>query len=64
MMQIGVQAGPPAFPQPCPAAREEAAGRQPGRDSDFSGPRAASVEDQPLFVSPPPLPFPRVFPGL
>jgi hypothetical protein len=64
MIQIGTQAVPSKIPWPSTAAPIDAARRQVGTESDLSGPRAGSDEDPPLFVSPPPLPFPRVFPGL
>lgn len=56
MMQIGdLQPQAPAFPEVPPA--------EPGEDQRPS--RRAPVEEQePVFVSPPPPPWPRVFPGL
>jgi hypothetical protein len=56
MMQIGdLQPKPQAFPNASPA--EAAKQRQPTH-------RVPIEEQEPLFVSPPPLPWPRVFPGL
>ena len=56
MMQIGdLQFPPQAFPNAPPA------------DTDTQEPSrvlTAEEEDEPLFVSPPPSPWPRVFPGL
>jgi hypothetical protein len=64
MMQIGVQ----SLPAPClegPLADpRQAFGDELGRQvPSSSGPSAEPGEDS-LFVSPPALPFPRVFPGL
>jgi len=56
MMQIGdLQPKPRAFPNASPA--EAAEQQQPTH-------RVPAEEQEPLFVSPPPLPWPRVFPGL
>ena len=56
MMQIGdLQPKPQAFPNASPA---EADKQQPPTH------RVPAEEPEPLFVSPPPLPWPRVFPGL
>jgi hypothetical protein len=56
MMQIGdSQAQPQAFPKPLPAESGER--QQPP-------PHLPGEEEEALFVSPPPLPWPRVFPGL
>jgi hypothetical protein len=56
MMQIGdLQPKPPAFPNAPPAESGEK--RQPS-------PRLPAEDQEPLFVSPPTLPWPRVFPGL
>ena len=64
MIQIGLQ--PPS------AALAEGPPHQPGEQADGRfGPRgrldanpAREASDGSVFVSPPPLPFPRVFPGL
>jgi hypothetical protein len=64
MMQIGMQPLSPAFaegPLPHP---DEAAPGSPGRESPLASDRARDAGDDAPFVSPPPLPFPRVFPGL
>jgi hypothetical protein len=56
MMQIGdLQPEPQAFPNASPA---EVAEQQQPTD------QVPAEEQEPLFVSPPPLPWPRVFPGL
>ncbi len=56
MMQIGdLQPQPQASPKSLPAESGER--QQPP-------PRPPAEEQEPLFVSPPPLPWPRVFPGL
>jgi hypothetical protein len=55
MMQIGdLPTQPQAFPHALPAE----AGKQEPSD------RLPEEEQEPLFVSPPPAPWPRVFPGL
>jgi len=57
MMQIGdLTPQPQAFPHALPAA--EADKHQPPSR------RPPEEEQEPLFVSPPPAPWPRVFPGL
>jgi hypothetical protein len=56
MMQIGdLQPKPQAFPNASPAEAVEQ--QQPTH-------RVPAEEQESLFVSPPPLPWPRVFPGL
>lgn len=56
MIQIGDrQPQTPVFPDDFPA--------EPGRD-DKPVPDLGGEEDEPVFVSPPPAPWPRVFPGL
>ena len=56
MMQIGDLPTPPqAFPHALPAEADKP--QQPSR-------RLPEEEQEPLFVSPPPAPWPRVFPGL
>ena len=56
MMQIGdLPAQPQAFPHALPAEADKQ--QQPCR-------RPPEEEQEPLFVSPPPAPWPRVFPGL
>lgn len=63
MIQLGLQLVPTAFSEPSPAAPAEIGGHQIAESFNPGAPSGA-VEDQPLFVSPPPLPFPRVYPGL
>jgi hypothetical protein len=57
MMQIGdLQPKPQAFPNASlaeAAEQQQPTHRVPGEE-----------EQEPLFVSPPPIPWPRVFPGL
>jgi hypothetical protein len=56
MMQIGdLQPQPQAFPNASPV--EGDLQHEPSH-------RSPAEEQEPLFVSPPPLPWPRVFPGL
>ena len=56
MMQIGdLPPKPQAFPNAPPAEADKQ--QRPTR-------RVSAEEQEPLFVSPPPLPWPRVFPGL
>lgn len=64
MIQIGLQPSSAAFAEGCRSSPDGAMG-------DHSGPERRLASDLPeepgdgiLFVSPPPLPFPRVFPGL
>ena len=67
MMQIGMQPPSTALAGGPPPHPDQALGRHPGLDSRLAGdpPEAAGDEgDGILFVSPPPMPFPRVFPGL
>lgn len=56
MMQIGdLTPQPQAFPHALPGEADKQ--QQPSRG-------LPEEEQEPLFVSPPPLPWPRVFPGL
>jgi hypothetical protein len=55
MMQIGDLQPQPAFPKPLPAEANQQ--RQPSH-------QLPAEEQEPLYVSPPPAPWPRVFPGL
>jgi hypothetical protein len=65
MMQIGIQPLSSASQQRSPAVPAEPVCRQIGNSPDTGGPHeVTAAEDQILFVSPPPLPFPRVYPGL
>ncbi len=64
MMQIGVQPlsgplgeGPRSDP-------DDVTCDHPGREGPLGPDPSAEASDGSLFVSPPPLPFPRVFPGL
>jgi|FEC22Drversion2_1045045.scaffolds.fasta_scaffold00353_3 hypothetical protein len=60
MIQIGT--GPsPAFRNAPPPVSSQ--GPAPDEAADDRIPSAEEA-DGPLFVSPPPLPFPRIFPGL
>jgi hypothetical protein len=64
MIQIGVQPLSAAYTQGPPSDPDQAVGRHPGRESQLADDSSADPRDHVLFVSPPPLPFPRVFPGL
>jgi hypothetical protein len=64
MIQIGIQPLPPAFAEGPPADPADVTGRKAGTGPRLAGAPSADTEDQTLYVSPPPLPFPRVFPGL
>ncbi|SEP49183.1 hypothetical protein SAMN02990966_07239 [Rhodospirillales bacterium URHD0017] len=64
MIQIGAQPLPVAFGERPPPDPEQAIGGLPGGDSRLAEDSSAQALDGVLFVSPPPLPFPRVFPGL
>jgi len=55
MMQIGDLTPQPAFPNPLPADADKQQQPCHGLPED---------EQEPLFVSPPPVAWPRVFPGL
>ena len=61
MIQIGIEPRSTLGKTP-PPAPDEAIFARPASQSR-SDP-SAKADDGPLFVSPPPLPFPRVFPGL
>jgi hypothetical protein len=64
MIQIGAQPLSAAFREGPPPDPEEAVGGRPGGDSRLAEDSSAPALDGVLFVSPLPLPFPRVFPGL
>jgi hypothetical protein len=64
MIQIPVQPLSAAFTEPDPPAPDEALGRPAGEEGELAGDSSGQPQDGVLFVSPPPLPFPRVFPGL
>jgi hypothetical protein len=64
MIQIGVQPLS-APPMEGPLADPRITfGDELGRESRSASGQLAESIDSSLFVSPPPLPFPRVFPGL
>jgi hypothetical protein len=64
MIQIGVQPRSAAFTEGHPPHLNQAIGGDPGPESPLQGDPSGEAQDDVLFVSPPPLPFPRVFPGL
>jgi hypothetical protein len=64
MIQIGISPLPTPFPEGPSADPDEITGRQAGKRREPAGLSTAAADDGILFVSPPPLPFPRVFPGL
>jgi hypothetical protein len=64
MMQIGMQPLSAAFAEGPLPRPDEATSGSPGRESQLVSDPAGAAGDDLLFVSPPPLPFPRVFPGL
>lgn len=66
MMQIGNPQAPPAVyreGQPAPLDRMMGWTRRDGANP-ADGVPAGDADEGNLFVSPPPLPWPRVFPGL
>jgi hypothetical protein len=64
MMQIGEQPLSAAFTEGVPPGPDQAVGGHPGQESQMADDSSGEPRDGVLFVSPPPLPFPRVFPGL
>jgi hypothetical protein len=64
MIQIGEQPVSAAFTGGPPSNLGQAGGGHPGGESRLVDDSAGEPQDSILFVSPPPLPFPRVFPGL
>ena len=64
MIQIGVQPLSAAFTEGPPPDPDQAVGGHAGQESRSAGDSSAQPQDGVLFVSPPPFPFPRVFPGL
>src|SRR4029450_8656595 len=64
MMQIGEQPLSAAFTEGVPPDPDQAVGGHPGQESQVADDSPGEPRDGVLFVSPPPLPFPRVFPGL
>jgi hypothetical protein len=63
MIQIGIEPRSTLGETP-PPTPDEAIFARPASQSRSDFDRSAKADDGPLFVSPPPLPFPRVFPGL
>jgi len=64
MMQIGVQPLFPAFAESSRPDPDQAVGGHAGQESPATGDPAGQLSEGLPYVSPPPLPFPRVFPGL
>ena len=64
MIQIGVQPLSAAFTEGRPPDPDQAVGGHAGQESQVAGDPSGQPQDDVLFVSPPPCPFPRVFPGL
>jgi hypothetical protein len=64
MIQIGVQPLSAGFTEGPPPDPAQAVGGHPGPQSRLSDDASGQQQDAALVVSPPPLPFPRVFPGL
>ena len=64
MIQIGISPLPPAFPEGPFADRNEVVGHPATAGREPAGLARSDADDGILFVSPPPMPFPRVFPGL
>jgi hypothetical protein len=64
MMQIGMQPPSAALAGGPPYNPDQALDRPPGAERRPPGEAPEDAGDGILFVSPPPLPFPRVFPGL
>jgi len=64
MIQIGLQPHSAAFTEGHPPPLDQPIGGDRGAESPLAGDRSGEAQDDVLFVSPPPLPFPRVFPGL
>jgi hypothetical protein len=64
MIQIGVQPRSAAFTEGPPPDLDPAIGGDRRPESQSADDPSGQPQDDVLFVSPPPLPFPRVFPGL
>jgi hypothetical protein len=64
MMQIGLQPPSAALAGGPPYDPDRAPGGPPGAETRRAGDAPEDASDAILFVSPPPIPFPRVFPGL
>jgi hypothetical protein len=63
MMQIDTQPHPKPSPEGAPPFQNPMIGRPAGTKGEPKGDLQVDAED-PVLVAPPPLPFPRVFPGL
>ena len=64
MIQIGVQPPSAAFMEGPPPDPDQAIGSDRGTESPLANDSSGQPQHDVFFVSPPPLPFPRVFPGL
>jgi hypothetical protein len=64
MMQIGVQPLSAAFAEGSRPDPDQAVGGHAGQESQATGDPAGQLSEGLPSVSLPPLPFPRVFPGL
>jgi hypothetical protein len=64
MIQIGSLPLSTAFPEGPSADANEVIGHKATAGREPAAPPRLDADDGVLFVSPPPLPFPRVFPGL
>lgn len=64
MIQIGEQPPSAALTEGQPPDPDSAVCGQHGPQSRLADDPSAQWQDGVLFVSPPPFPFPRVFPGL
>jgi hypothetical protein len=64
MMQIGLESPSAACAAGALPHPDETAGIGPGPETPPASDPSNDAGDGSLFVSPPPLPFPRVFPGL
>ena len=64
MIQIGEQPLPPGFTEGPPSDPDQTVGGRLGHERQLADGSPTETPLGVLFVSPPPLPFPRVFPGL
>ena len=64
MIQIGVHPPSAASQEGRPSNPDQAAGGHTRQESRMPGDSSGQPQDGSLVVSPPPCPFPRVFPGL
>ena len=64
MIQIGTQPLSARFAEGPPPDPDPAIGGHSGQESQLVDDSSGEPREGVLFVSPPPLPFPRVFPGL